>query len=52
MSTQNEVKVFHRDASIIKFDTHSLDREQSDQVFKRFGSVDKIVVRINKDALK
>jgi hypothetical protein len=52
VSTHNEVKVFHGDATITKFDTLSLDRELSDQVFKRFGSVDKIVVKINKDLTK
>jgi len=52
LTTHNEVEVFHGDASITKFDALSLDRELSDQVFKRFGSVDKIVVKISKDLIK
>jgi hypothetical protein len=52
MSTDNEVEVFHVDTSIKKFETHSLDREQSNQVFKRFGLVEKIVVKIKKESLK
>ena len=51
-STNNAVDVFHSDGSMTKFDTPALDREISDQVFKRFGSVEKIVVKINKDLLK
>jgi hypothetical protein len=52
MSTNNQVEVFHSDASNTKFDTLGLDKELSNQVFNRFGSVEKIVVRINKDLLK
>lgn len=51
-STHNEVEVFNSDNSTLKFDTLALDKELSDQIFKRVGSVEKIVVKINKDLLK
>jgi hypothetical protein len=52
ISTDNEVEIVHTDASIIKFNTLALDRELSDRIFKRFGLVEKISVKINKDLLK
>ncbi len=52
MSSDNEVEVFHSDNSTTKFNILTLDKETSDQVFKRLGTIEKIIVKINKDILK
>jgi hypothetical protein len=52
MSSDSEVEVFSLDGSVTTFESLSLDREMSDQVFKRLGAVDKIIVKITKDLLK
>ena len=52
MSSQNEMEVFHSDKSTTKFNSLTLNKEISNQVFNRTGSIEKIVVIINKDLLK
>lgn len=49
---EDSIDVIKSDQSVSKFDTLSLDKETSHNVFTRSGLVDRITVNINKSTLK
>jgi hypothetical protein len=52
MASQQSLEVRHKNNAISKFDTLSLDKELSEQVFKRTGDIAQIVINVREADLR